>query len=374
MPDLHDRMAGRLADLTGEIVAGCAADVPFYRGLPAETLDGPVRESVGAVLGLLLRMLRDPGPLRPADLTWVVELSARRARDHVPLEAALAAYLIGAKAWWRTVTRVADDFATADDLATAGARLLDGLAAVMPAVVLAHIQAQEDLRGESARSRQELLAALLHGHPFQALAQDARVEVGPRHTVLMVRLSPRPPDRLVQVAVDAHAGTPVLVDHIDGVALLPDGVDAASLVASLHEALDTTVLATAADAATVAAIPAAAAEAREVLDLVTRIGHPSGLYRFDDVLVEYQLARPGPGLRRLAAKLDPLAEHPYLLETLRVFVRHGHNRRQAALELHIHRNTLDYRLHRITTMTGLDPAVPAHARILDAALTAADLR
>jgi hypothetical protein len=369
MPDLHDRMTGRLADLTGEILAGCAADVPFYRGLPAEALDGPVRESVGAVLGVLLRMLRDPGPLRPADLTWVVELSARRARDHVPLEAALAAYLIGARAWWRTVTRVA----APEDLAAAGTRLLDALAAMMPAVVLAHLQAQEDLHSEDRRTRRELLAALLHGGAYQALAQDARVEVDRPHTVLMLRCSPRPPDRLVQVALDAHAGTPVLVDHVGGVALLPGGVDPAALVASLREALDTTVLATAADAGGPAAVPAAAGEAREVLDLVTRIGRPPGLYRLDDVLVEYQLARPGPGLRRLAARLAPLAAHPYLLETLRSFVRHGHNRRQAALDLHIHRNTLDYRLHRITTMTGLDPAVPEHARILDAALTATDL-
>ncbi|GAB3831145.1 PucR family transcriptional regulator [Dactylosporangium cerinum] len=369
MPDLHDRMASRLDRLTTEIVTGCAADVPFYRGLPAAALDGPVRDSVSAVLGLLLRMLRDPGPLRPTDLTWVVELSARRARDHLPLEAALAAYLIGARAWWRTVTGVAGP----DELAVAGARLLDGLAAVMPAVVLAHLQAQEDLHSESARSRRELLAALLHGGPFQTLAQDARLEIGRRHTVLMVRFSPRPPDRLVQVALDAHAGTPVLVDHVDGVVLLPDGVDAEALLASLHEALQCTVLAGIAGAATPAAIPTAAAEAREVLDLVGRLGRGSGLYHFDDVLVEYQLARPGPGLHRLAAKLDPLGGHPYLLETLRSFVRHGHNRRQAALELHIHRNTLDYRLHRIATMTGLDPAVPADARVLAAALTAADL-
>ena len=46
-----------------------------------------------------------------------------------------------------------------------------------------------------------------------------------------------------------------------------------------------------------------------------------------DLHEEYQLARPGPGLHRLAAKLAPLAGHPYLLETLRSFVHHGHNRR-----------------------------------------------
>ncbi|MGI5175693.1 PucR family transcriptional regulator [Dactylosporangium sp. CA-152071] len=372
MRDLHDRMAPRLAELTGEIVAGCASDVPFYRGLPAEVLDGPVRESVGTVLGLLLRMLRDEEALRPGDLTWVVELSARRARDHVPLEAALAAYLIGARTWWRTLSAVA----APAELPAAGALLLDGLAGMMPAVVVAHLQAQEDLRGESARARRELLAALLHGQPFHvvaALAQDVRVEVGQRHTVLLVRFAPRPPDRLVQVALDAHAGTPVLADHAAGIVLLPDGVTAAAMAAGLGEALSSTVLAAAAAADTPAGIPAAAAEAREVMDLVTRIGRTSGVYRLDDVLVEYQLSRPGPGLQRLAAKLDPLRGHPYLLDTLRSFVTHGHNRRQTALDLHIHRNTLDYRLHRITTMTGLDPAVPEHARLLDAALTATAL-
>lgn len=370
MTDLHDRMARGLAGLTGEIVAECAAEVPFYRQLPPEALDGPVTESVHAALGLLLKTLRDPRALGPAELTRVVEMSARRARDHLPLEAALAAYLIGARLWWRTVT----DIAAPDDLAEAGARLLSGLSTMMPAVVVAHLQAQEDLRSEDKRIRRELLAALLSGHPYEALARAARVEIGRRHTVLRLTFSPRPPDRLVQAAMDAHTGTAVLMDHIDGIALLPGGTGPQSLIDGLREALDTTVLAGAAEAADPAAIPAASAEAGEVMDILGMTGRTAGLYRFDDVLVEYQLARPGPGLRRLAARLDPLADHPYLLETLRSFVDHGHNRRQTALELHIHRNTLDYRLHRITALTGLDPAVPAHARILDAALTARSLR
>jgi hypothetical protein len=369
MADLHDRIAHRLAGLTREIVAECAAEIPFYRQVPAEALAGQVTESVHAVLGLLLKMLRDRGVLGPAELTWVVEMSARRARDHLPLEAALAAYLIGARLWWRTVTEVA----THDDLAEAGTRLLDGLSSMMPAVVLAHLQAQDDLRSEDKRVRRELLAALLSGHPYEALAQAARVEVGRRHTVLRLRFSPRPADRLVQAAMDAHTGTAVLMDHIDGVALLPDGIDPQSLIADLREALDTTVLAGTAEAAAPAMIPTASAETREVMDVLSMTGRTAGLYRFDDVLVEYQLARPGPGLQRLAAKLDPLAGHPYLLETLRSFVHHGHNRRQTALELHIHRNTLDYRLQRITALTGFDPTVPAHARILDAALTARSL-
>ncbi|MEH1164365.1 helix-turn-helix domain-containing protein [Micromonospora sp. CPCC 205539] len=59
---------------------------------------------------------------------------------------------------------------------------------------------------------------------------------------------------------------------------------------------------------------------------------------------------------------------------MRSSVHHGHNHRQPALELHIHRNTRDYRHQRIATLTGLDPASPAEVRILDAAPTATELR
>lgn len=369
MPDLHDRMASRLAELTRGVVARCAAEVPFYRELPREALDGEVARSVEAVLGILLRTLRDRDALHPADLTRIVQWSARRARERLPLEAALAAYLIGAQEWWRALT----ELAAPEELAEAGAGLLDGLHAAMPSVALAHLQAQEDLRSEDKRIRRELLAALLGGRPHQALAQAARIEVGRRHTVLMLELTPRPPDRLVQSALDAHTGTLVLVDHTDGIALLQGGIVLEPLVAKLQEALGSSVLAAAAEADDPALIPQAADEARRVMELLRRLGRPPGLYRFDDVLLEYQLARPGDGLARLAAKLDPLADHPHLLQTLRAFVNRGHNRRQTALDLHIHRNTLDYRLRRVVALTGLDLAVPAQARLLEAALTARDL-
>ncbi|WP_312882659.1 helix-turn-helix domain-containing protein [Streptosporangium album] len=62
-----------------------------------------------------------------------------------------------------------------------------------------------------------------------------------------------------------------------------------------------------------------------------------------------------------------------MVDTLRAFVNRGHNRRRTAQDLHIHRNTLDYRLHRVTALTGLDLTVPAEARLLEAALTARDL-
>lgn len=362
-------MASRAGDLSAAVVARCAAEVPFYGELPRQTLEGEVTRSIVAVLGLLLRALRDGGATGPGDLTRLIEWSARRAEERVPLEAVIAAYLTGAEVWWQALAETAEP----EELAGAGANLLACLHAIMPAVVLAHLHAQEDIHSEDKRVRRALLTALLAGRPYEELAEAARVAVAGEHEVVAFAFASNPPARLVQSSLDAHTGIPVLMDHVAGIALLPGRPDLPGLMVTLGEEVGRPVLAAAAPAAEPAAIPSAAAEAGRVLELVQRLGRPPGVYRLDDVLLEYQLARPGDGLVRLAAKLDPLEGHPYLLETLRVFVERGHNRRQTALELCVHRNTLDYRLHRVSALTGLDLAVPAEARLLQAALVARDL-
>ncbi|MFI6706112.1 PucR family transcriptional regulator [Nonomuraea sp. NPDC050478] len=370
MSDLHSRMAPRVRELTSAVVARCAAEIPFYRELPPETLSGEVTRSVSAVLAMLLRTLRRHDAVGPGDLTRIIEWSARRAEERLPLEAAVSAYLIGAEVWWRALTEAAGP----GELAEAGEGLLGYLRTAMPAVALAHQQAQEDIRSEDKRVRRALIGALLSGRPYESLAEAAGVEVGQAHEVVLFDFGqPAPPTRLVQSAMDAHTGSLVLMDHVDGVALLPDGCPPEPLADRLADVVGRPLLVAAALAEEPARIPEAAREARAVMELVRRLGRPPGLYRFDDVLLEHQLARPGAGLSRLAAKLAPLDGHPHLLETLRAFVHRGHNRRRTALDLHIHRNTLDYRLRRVSLLTGLDLAVPAQARLLEAAVTARDL-
>ncbi|MCA2207900.1 PucR family transcriptional regulator [Nocardia rosealba] len=116
-------------------------------------------------------------------------------------------------------------------------------------------------------------------------------------------------------------------------------------------------------------IPAATEVGHELLDVARRLRKRPGLYHFDDLAVEYQLTRPGPGRDRLETALDAVAVDPELVTTLRVHLNNGLHRRLTAREMHIHENTVDYRLRRIYRLAGLDPRNPELITRLRAALT-----
>jgi hypothetical protein len=116
----------------------------------------------------------------------------------------------------------------------------------------------------------------------------------------------------------------------------------------------------------------AAEEAHELLDVAIRLHHPPGMYEIEDLAIEYQLTRPGPGRDRLEVFLDPVAEFPDLIATLRVHINNGLSRRLTARETHIHMNTVDYRLRRIYELVGLNARNPKLIWILQAALIVRD--
>lgn len=107
------------------------------------------------------------------------------------------------------------------------------------------------------------------------------------------------------------------------------------------------------EAADPAEIAAAADEARELALLALRLGRAPGAYRLSDLLLEYQITRPGRARDLLAATVQPLAAHPHLQQALSAYLQHEHGRQLAAKSLHVHPNTLDYRLRRVAELTGL---------------------
>ncbi|MQY05872.1 PucR family transcriptional regulator [Actinomadura macrotermitis] len=378
---LVDWYSGNVPELARMVTEECYRAIPYYAAMTRETLNATMLPSAELAIGFSAHKLREGRTaMSPEERQRVIKLSARRAEQGVPLEAALLGHHLGIEMCWRAVAEEAREDEAAQVMHITR-HLFGFLREVVPAVTVAHVQAQQKRHDEQREALRMLHGALLAGEPAEAYAVRAGVELADSYQAVVLRFGglehsmPRTVRALRDVQ-EVLGGTLATVSPRGVDALLPGSGAAdtlARLMADVGRAAHRPIVAAVADAAGRDLVPAAAEEAREVAALVSRLGRPPGVYTLDDVLLEYQLARPGHGLDRLAARLEPVADRPDLVETLRAFVRHGHNRRLAADDLHVHRNTLDYRLRGIAQRTGLDPADPRQAQLLAAALNAHDL-
>lgn len=119
------------------------------------------------------------------------------------------------------------------------------------------------------------------------------------------------------------------------------------------------------------AVPGATGEARMIMNVTRSLGQSTGPHILEDVCVEVLLVRSPDLAERLARRLQPLAAREgYLLDTLRTYMSSDRRRTETAAQLHIHPNTLDYRLRRVHSLTGLSTASARDARTLSVSLAA----
>jgi purine catabolism regulator len=103
-------------------------------------------------------------------------------------------------------------------------------------------------------------------------------------------------------------------------------------------------------------------EAQRALDLMVRFGKREQIINYDRLGVYRLLAQveDRAGLEAFAGRmLAPLVDYDRargtpLLKTLEVYLQRHGNLRQSSRDLHIHLNTLHYRLRRISEVTGVD--------------------
>jgi DNA-binding PucR family transcriptional regulator len=101
------------------------------------------------------------------------------------------------------------------------------------------------------------------------------------------------------------------------------------------------------------------------------------VFSFDDLDVARMLIGEVGSLRVLGKVndfIEPLREHPDLFETLQTYFEERCNVSQAAIRLHLHANSLRYRLSRIEELLEIDLHDPADVSNVYLALTAAALQ
>ncbi|MFI1235823.1 PucR family transcriptional regulator [Nocardia salmonicida] len=303
------------------------------------------------------------------------QLSARIgdwAAEGVPFEAVQQATHTGFRFVLDQLTRRATS-ADGRAVTMAGQRVGAVLEQVTTSFTSAYLRCVRAEASGHTDASEALSSALIAGSATPAWARGRGFEIAEAYAVLALAAAPEHPDdqglseteargwlrRLHEELASCASISPLAqLSEGGGTVLVPDSSDDGAAVENLFDRLQSTA-GTPLRAALVHApthrIPGAATEAHELLDLAERLHRPAGLYRMRDLVVEYQITRPGPGRRQLAAILAPLHDQPDLVETLTEYLRYSRNRRRAANTLHIHPNTLDYRLQRVAQITGMDP-------------------
>jgi hypothetical protein len=392
---LYGRVERLVPRLARQMIDSFVGEIPLYAVLPREQLEGEILEITTANLRLFFSTLRDGRPLASEELAEIRMSAARRAEERVPLEAVLTAYHVGGRIGWQALVDGATDPEDMDALIAAGTPVLRYVQQVTAAVAAAYLEEQQTIYGEERDARRSLASALLAGEPSDSLAARLGTPVAEAYLVVALRLDPHPDEadkgvggavaarrkvRRVQSLLDEMAGEPVLslLEPSGGLVFLPTTLDDAAelaerlpgFVANLHDVAGADTYAGGAVAAGAKDVPRATAQAQDVLRLAGRLQRPPGGYLLRDVLLEYQLTRPSDAVVELTRLLDPIDRNPDLPHTLEVYLAHDLDRRRAAAALHVHPNTLDYRLRRIVELTGLDPSTARGLQLLAAAVAA----
>ncbi|MEU8894570.1 helix-turn-helix domain-containing protein [Nocardia sp. NPDC048505] len=341
--------------------------------LPGEALHGDVTTITRVCLELTRSML--DGRDLPGRTERVQAAAAGWAREGIPIDTIQHAIHEGFKLGFDLILA---NGPTRDHETVAGVavRLMEALDMITSAVSMAYVRELRSVVSEHHTAVHTLTSALLGGQSTTTMARECGIEVADHYHVVGLELPPHPDEsdstldanvvarrklRRVQTELANRCGGRVLsLLSVDGgTLLLPNPEfsdhDLDRLIVKLSAAAQVPVRAVAMPAAP-ADIPRVAAEVHELVDIVHRLGGESKVYRSHELAFEYQLTRPGPARDYLGSVLDVLEAHPDLLLTLEVHMATNMQRNLSARRLHVHANTVDYRLKRIGEITGFDPA------------------
>src|SRR4051794_1897267 len=339
------------------------AEIPAYdrplQGGFGERVRGSTAASVERFLHLIAGEERD----QEAESNLYVELGRNEVRSGRPIDTLLGAYRIGARVMWR-------GFAAEGQAAGIDPDVLYRLAEALFAYVdefshesaEGYAEALAQRHGARERERERLLEVLMRrdppADPVVVHAQAARAEWKlPEQVAPVATPAARMPAR--QLEHRLPDGSMAATFEGMTVALVPD-LDTPGRTAELERALDHVP---AARGAQVPTLEAAEEVDRAVLAVAlqqAQVLPPDGLLHTGDHLVALILHRDPERARSLADRaLEPLdglsaGTKAKLTETLACWLDHACNTGDTARALHVHMQTLRYRLRQLEEVFGED--------------------
>jgi hypothetical protein len=358
------------ADIARRMVATFRTDITGYTRVPESVLAGQILEVCQRNVELFFRSITEARGPTEDELLMFRESARSRAEEGLPLEDVLHAYRLGGRLGWQTLL----DEARPDEypaLLAAAEQLMRYVDSVSAAVAQTYLDEHQHLASEEERRQRALVEALVHPERedpgLRDLAERVGFPIADRYRPFAKSLPGAPTHAHSQLASALRTR---------GVLALTEGNRVTGLAS---EDVDETIFArplglfALGRPAPRAELAAALDDMRLLIDLAGR-EQMEGAVESESFVLELLLARAPDLAARLSERvLGPLEAYAErrssgLLETLEAFLACGLDRRRTAQQLHVHPNTLDYRLRRIGELTGLDPGRPRDLVLLELAL------
>lgn len=357
-PQAADLMEAELGPITAEILETIGREVPAYTRPLSGTFGEILQGGVNQALGQFVAMVRDPDTSQREEGRRVYfalgrgELEAGRS-----IGALLAAYRLGAQVAWRRLAEAGMekgmDQRDLNLLAESIFAYIDELSAESAE---GYAQAQADRAGQLDARRAELIDLLVRGtlgqdaRALAAAAEEARWQV-PGETAVLVwpaEIGRTPAARLPQNSIFT------LRDEMF-IALVPEPRDPARL-GQLRRGFQS-IRSGLGSASAPSALPRSFEHARAAMGLgaehdaegiVLAEEHRTELICRSDALLAIEIRQ-----QRLAAFAGETANaRERLLETLLAWLKYNGNVAQIAESLHVHSQTVRYRLTRLRELLG----------------------
>ena len=387
-----EALAGRYAEIGQAVAARIVDEIPGYRDAAPELIKD-LRAGATATTEVLARTFAQGSTLRREDLGFVRDLAARRVHQGVSLEVFIHAYRVALLAYWDACADEASRLGISREAGFALARsAIDGIDTITTQAAEAYLREETRLRTQSGRAARDLVERLIDGQPIDpGRRHPAAPGLDPTGQLLTVvgrvEQTTLPIGDALQLARDALEQSPSLATIRHGeLVVIFAGTSPRARIASLRAARQRTIEEHNIDVRYGVSVPSggfasvqqAYREAALALSY-TSPGRPivalDELSALECALIgataatKAIIASKGNHLRALSD--DDLAA---AVETIRAFATADLNVAKSAEQMHVHANTVRYRLQQIATKTGHDPRTFAGLVDLICILETADRR
>ncbi|NYG56561.1 PucR family transcriptional regulator [Nocardioides perillae] len=374
----------RADDIAARATVAIWEEIEAYADLADRTLRAEVEAHCRQVFTAFIATVQDRRDPSRADFPWTGRHAMRRVDLGITLTDFMKAFRIGQISLWdEVVEAVRVHPGTTDAALTVAGQLMRTIEAGSTAAAEAYLEAQQFTVADHARLARDLLDDLLEGRPptvrprLEALA-DVGIDAASRlvvavgsYTVPGDASGDRKAHAMLRSALTNPGRGLVVVRHDEVVAVLPvePGLDAAEA----EERVLGRVRAQVASLASRGVYPSVGVssvregfldvpEAYEEARLARRsLQGRSGVQALSRMsTLDYLVQTHDRSARRLvrpevrAFVQEDLASGSTFTETLRAYVAADLNAKMAAVQLHVHPNTVYYRLERIAERTGCD--------------------